>query len=895
MNDSKIIKRSKSCCGECPLDGHVRKVWGRSDVDKPQMVFLGEAPGRKEDLEGEPFVGPEGQWLRNATKRAGILWHTVHKTNVICCRPPNNNIESIEAEEAIAACKPGMWEELQLLHKKGVKVVVPLGNTALHALGFKEQVSKARGSVYPMVWENGALVRTEGQQYDMLVMPTYHPSYIMRGQMKEEPTWINDLKKAYELANTKYVPPKERFVTHPTIEEVEQFVAEALASSKQIGVDIEATSLVPEKAEVVMIGFATSKENALCVPFFRKGKRPYWKTATEIKRARAACRELLGKAPTVFQNCLYDMRVLYYNDMPVENLAHDILLLHHALSPELPHSLGYIVSEYGDTPYWKDIVLKSEKLIFAQDDTEFRTYNLRDSVVLLQCLPKLVKDCKKYGSYEAYEKISLQLVQPVMELMNTGLRLSGSRLVKFRREITKKVESTEQEMRELLQLPAAFNLNAGEHLQRLLYGAMPTNHAKRQAELATYYEPETRKSRNTKKFKELESRVELIEKIQPLPLPRMNIGRTASGALATDKEQMSKIAVACNNRIEAIKELKKQTAEKQVELESLLKVKKFLALFRDFQEADKILSTYTSFPTADDGRVHFPYKIHGTYTGRLASGNKKGGQAGNAQNIPKAARMLFIAEEGHKLIQIDYANLELYILALVSEDDVLLEAFDKYFNHGGDKPHAANCKMLFGIDKDAPEWDTYYNLTKRYIFGRNYGGSLRGIYQKLMQELPEMPITFAQFTAIDDKYRAQHPKYKEWYDKTVEQVKRQRWLRNPFGRIRYFLGTEQEIVREGLNFPIQSTASDLMNLSLIGIKEALDQKRKRSKLWRDVKFCATVHDSVIFEAPNKLVGDVTKLALDIMEAPVKIGEVTASFKADPEVGSDWKNLQAFEA
>jgi len=894
MREKKIIKRTKSLCEGCPLDGGCTKVWGRSDSDKPRIIFLGEAPGREEDVQGEPFVGSAGTWLRNACKRAGLVYHTIHKTNVISCRPPENNISALDAVEAIECCEGGLWQELNQLYDNGARIIVPLGNTALRALGIEENISKARGSIYTMRWKARRLVRVEDPNYEMLVVPTYHPSYIMRGQTKEEPVWINDLIRINEVAAGGYKPPKERFATHPTIEQVEAFAEKVVEAGKPVGVDIEATSLVPEKAEVVMIGFATSASDALCVPFYRQGKRPYWQTASEAKRAHEACRKILAHVPTVFQNALYDVRVLDFNKMPVENLAHDILLMHHALSPELPHGLSYIVSEYGQTPYWKDVVLKSEKLIFQQEDTEFRTYNLRDSVVLLQCLKPLMKDCKKYGSYKAYEKISMPLVPAIKEMMDTGLLLSESRRRKYRHDTYNAVEAASEKIKELCNLPHGFNINSADHMRKLLYDINPASHEKRKQELKLYYVPGTKKQRTTKKYHELEQAVNAIESVEPLQLPRMNISKTASGQAAIDKQQLMNIAIACNNRLNEIAAMKRKTKAHAKEVENLHRVKEFLAIYRDYQDNHKILSTYTTFPVSDDGRVHFPYKIHGTYTGRLASGNKKGGQAGNAQNLPKSARHLFVAPKGSKLIQVDYANLELYILALVSDDDVLIKAFEDYFAGRGDKPHEVNCKMLFGIDKEDERWETYYNLTKRYIFGRNYGGTLRGIYEKLMQELPEMPITFSQFKAIDQRYRDQHPKYTEWYDKTVETIKKQRWLRNPFGRIRYFLGSEYEIVREGLNFPIQSTAADLMNLALIGIKNELDAQRAAGK-WKNVRLCATVHDSVIMEGPQKLVKPVTKMVLDVMEKPVDIEGKKASFKAEAEVGDDWKNLKPFGA
>ena len=185
MQEKQLIKRTEARCDVCPLDGVCNKVWGRSNVEKPKVVFLGEAPGAEEDAGREPFVGPAGNWLKNAVKHSGMMWHTIHKTNTISCRPPGNDINSFEATEALDCCSRGMWQELKMLYERGMKVLVPLGTTALKSLGFNESISKARGSIYPAVWADGKLERTDSPSYDVLIAPTYHPSYIMRGQMKE--------------------------------------------------------------------------------------------------------------------------------------------------------------------------------------------------------------------------------------------------------------------------------------------------------------------------------------------------------------------------------------------------------------------------------------------------------------------------------------------------------------------------------------------------------------------------------------------------------------------------------------------------------------------------------------------------------------------------------------
>ena len=871
-------KRKKAQCSLCPLDGGC-KVWGLSGIQEPPVVLLGESPGEVEDAQGEPFVGPAGKWLRKAIKFTDLPYYSLHKTNVISCRPPGNNIESSEGWEAKEHCRPGLLQELKDI---GPKVIVPLGSHATHALGIEGSISKVRGSIYPLKWVNGKLHPVEEGSYDVLAVPTFHPSFIMRGQIKQESTWVNDLIKAFELVTKKYKPPRENFKLFPTAAEIVETLNWLAKEKKRIGVDIEATSLIAHRAELIVTGIAWSGEDAISVPHVAQYGKQLWKPSDE-KKINAALRKVLKVCPTVFQNALYDTRVLEAQGFPVENVEHDILLLDHAINPELPHGLGQIVSRYGNTPFWKDAVVGNATRMIDTDPRTLRLYNARDAVVLLQCLDPMLKDLKKFASPKVYHEISIGLIPPCQEMMNNGLPISKSRLQKFRSDVQADVETVDKQIHEEFELPATFNLSSGAHIRWLLYGIEPPNFKKKKQQLAEYTAPGSNKKTNTKAYRKLLGDVEAIRQTKPL-IYVVKPAKTESGQSAIDKQQMMRLTVALNNRLNEIENLKRKTKKHEDEKRRLYQLQRFIELFHRYQDRSKVLSTYTSYEIGPDGRVHFPYKIHGTYTGRLASGDKKKLGVGNAQNIPYEARKLFKAGEGWKFLQADYSNLELRVLAYVSEDDVLLKAFADYDAGNGDKPHAVNAKNLFNIDESHPDWKSRYNLAKRYIFGRNYGGSLRGIYEKIMQEDPTLTLTFNQFKEIDRRYRSLHPQYDKWYNETVNTVKKTRKLTNAFGRVRYFQGQENEIVREGLNFPIQSVAADVMNYALI---ELYRKVHKRD----DCLLMGMVHDSVLLEVKEEALSTVAPIVRTALERTFNIFGHKVSFPIDVEVGDDWYNVE----
>jgi len=127
------------------------------------LMFVGEGPGRDEDQQGKPFVGRAGQLLTKIIKAMNYERRDVHITNVVKCRPPNNR-EPNPGE--IEACQAYLLEQIESISPR---VIVTLGNVAAHFfIPTRSGVTALRGSFYPF--------------NDILIMPTFHPSYLVRNQ-----------------------------------------------------------------------------------------------------------------------------------------------------------------------------------------------------------------------------------------------------------------------------------------------------------------------------------------------------------------------------------------------------------------------------------------------------------------------------------------------------------------------------------------------------------------------------------------------------------------------------------------------------------------------------------------------------------------------------------------
>jgi DNA polymerase len=169
-------------CRRCKLyPGATHLVFGDGAPDA-DLMFIGEAPGAEEDLQGLPFVGPAGQLLNNLLHKLGLRREDVYITNVVKSRPPGNR--EPEPDE-IAACLPFLVMQIKAIRPR---VIITLGRVATQALlDTKEPLTKLRGR-----W----------QRYDRIrVMPTFHPSYLLRFPQERHKTWA-DMQKVMEfLAN----------------------------------------------------------------------------------------------------------------------------------------------------------------------------------------------------------------------------------------------------------------------------------------------------------------------------------------------------------------------------------------------------------------------------------------------------------------------------------------------------------------------------------------------------------------------------------------------------------------------------------------------------------------------------------------------------------------------
>lgn len=177
-------------CTRCRLSqGRTHLVFGVGNP-KAELMFVGEAPGRDEDRQGEPFVGRAGKLLNKIIEAMGLRREDVYIANVVKCRPPENRNP---APDEISTCEPFLLRQIEIIQPK---VIVCLGTFAAQTLLQTEARIGALRSRFH-AWPNAVVkerFETALAQDSVQVMPTYHPAFLLRNPNMKKPVW-EDMQK----------------------------------------------------------------------------------------------------------------------------------------------------------------------------------------------------------------------------------------------------------------------------------------------------------------------------------------------------------------------------------------------------------------------------------------------------------------------------------------------------------------------------------------------------------------------------------------------------------------------------------------------------------------------------------------------------------------------------
>ncbi|MBT3429250.1 MAG: DNA polymerase I [Proteobacteria bacterium] len=299
-------------------------------------------------------------------------------------------------------------------------------------------------------------------------------------------------------------------------------------------------------------------------------------------------------------------------------------------------------------------------------------------------------------------------------------------------------------------------------------------------------------------------------------------------------------------------------------------------LILEHRGLSKLRSTYTeklpALVNPDTGRVHTSYHQAAVATGRLSSSDP------NLQNIPvrtaegRRIREAFVPAPGMRLIAADYSQIELRIMAHLSADEGLLDAFEK-----GEDVHRATAAEVFGTPVEDVSSDQRRSA-KAINFGLIYGMSAFGLARQL-------GIDRRQAQEYIDLYFERYPGVRAFMDAIRAKVREDRFVETVFGR-RLFLADisssnharRQAAERAAINAPMQGTAADLIKLAMLSVDEWLRENG------RGARIIMQVHDELVLEAPES---DTESVAKTVAELMASVADLAVPLKVDVGIGPNW--------
>jgi uracil-DNA glycosylase family 4 len=772
----KTQQRRPNFCAACPI-AHVTEGYVPLKVREGHTLVVGEAAGEDEVKSGEGFSGGSGVWLKNMFKLAGQPWTGVSTLNVIGCQPPGNIFPtdpkwyatSREAgRAAVEHCKRHhLWPGVRAAKRAKTYAI---GAKALEALTGKHGILTWRGSVLPLL---GSTQPT--------VVPTIHPAALMR-QAKLTSVVVRDLRRSLALA-------PEHYNLFPTMEDVKRF------KSKSFAFDFEWNAA----GEITICGLSDRFYGAIVVPW----REPY---ISEVRRIFENAEHIIGH--NIVGADLPFIERLGWDLSRVQ--VEDTMLKQHLVQPDYPHDLAFVASVFTNKVFWKgkgweETVEEGEGEYRGQQwrtwdrpdalprklggyggclsqQEAFALYNARDTDAEFQINTPLDAMLKKWDLEPVYKHVSLPAGYICRWMSDRGLKLDTGGLSEIRSVIDTEIAGLEEQLPDGLKpyeeevgcnLPAppdtyrakvkkCKGVKGGKHeVRELLFtapGVITCPDCGKQHESGKLAVAKIIKSTRLERVAPYNSPQSIQSYVASLRLKEVFDHKT--GALTTGKKA------------------RQIWAKDHKEFVVLGALKQQITLRNNFAK-DSLQG---------QERMFFGLKVHGTSEGRLSSSGKRKGIDLNIQNQPEHFRTIYVPErEDWGFVNIDISQGESWLTCWLAKDWVRWEKLqDPHYDE-----HSEIAQAIFNtpVNKKLCKADKAINalrqLGKKINHGRAYGMGAK----KQLEDLQTQG--YDQFTQSDirefiEVWKKLNERTAMWQQETMEMAARQGYLRNPFGRVRWF-------------------------------------------------------------------------------------------------------------
>ena len=584
--------------------------------------------------------------------------------------------------------------------------------------------------------------------------------------------------------------------------------------------DTETSSLSPFESELVGISICTQPGTGWYIPIAHE-------EGENISEGGLQFVKDIFKDPLIEKiahNANFDISVLVNNNFEINNLNFDTMIAANLLSKRSTglKKLCLDIIQEEMTPI-EDLIGKGkDQISFKNVSIEKAVdYSCADADVTLRLKNIFEKDLDESGLMKVMNEIEIPLTAVLVDMQKNGVFVNKEPLQNFSKELNEKIKYLEKKAKEIIGTDE-INLGSTQQLAEVLTKEMKV--------------PEKGWLRKTKK----------------------------TNKHSTDESNLREIL----------------TKLKEPENKDLVHpgTEDLVKLILELREQSKLKNTYTdpipNLVNNNTGRLHTKFNQAGTATGRLSSSEP------NLQNIPvktenrNQIRKAFEAQEGYVLMSADYSQIELRILAHISEEPSLLKAF-----RNNEDIHDATAKTIYQTENVSKE---QRRIAKILNFGVIYGLSPDGVSR-------QTDLTRIQGKKFIDLYFSKYPEIKRYIYEVIQSAKKNKFVETLTTRRRLIPeinsgdGRERASAeRMAINMPIQGSAADVIKIAMINISKIIKEKNIASKM------IIQVHDELIFEVPQKEILIMENLLNEIMPQALYL---KVPLSIDISYGKTWGDLK----
>lgn len=409
-----------------------------------RIMLVGEAPGKEEQLTGEPFVGSSGRVLNQLLGAAGLYRQACLLTNVARQQPPGNNISIFFEDRNCTIPKPMLREWMHMLAEDILaykpNVIVALGRTALWALTGFTKISTFRGYLCECTLVPG-----------FKVLPTFHPRYVIEN-WKESFTVVMDLRKAVTESATPEMPRDQRvLIPDATLDEWIKYCNFLAEQEFPVAFDIETTG---NRCHTHRVGFSHNPNFGMSIGILN-GTYPKYSTSDEVAFWDSVS-NVLDHCPVILQNGSFDIGAIFHHvGVLPRKLYFDTHIAAHVCWPETPRSLSYLASVLLNVPAWKHTSGEDNGL-----------YNAADCANTFGIYLGLKAELEAQGLSEVF-MFEMSQIYPAVMLQLQGISIDEDRRQKIACFAQEEMDDIQEGLNRILKRDV--NMRSPKQMQQLLY------------------------------------------------------------------------------------------------------------------------------------------------------------------------------------------------------------------------------------------------------------------------------------------------------------------------------------------------------------------------------------------------------------------------------------------